>query len=82
MSREKVTSFVSFLDGEIKSRWDERALLNSQGESEQAYYCKMRATQTESIKAVFMKLLNDDELASSEQDNIVKIFKNRYEKLD
>ena len=82
MSSEKVASFISFLDGEVKSQWDERSMLRGKGNDELAYHCKMKASQTELIRAVFMNILKDETTASSERDEIKKVFGNSCEILE
>jgi hypothetical protein len=79
MSAEKVASFISFLDDEMQSRWNERTLLNNNGKSEQAYYCKMRAAQTDMIKTVFVNMLNDKSPTTSLREDIERLFGNNCE---
>ena len=61
MDSEKVAKFLAYLEGEEKHQWEERSAFKGEGNDELAYHCKMRASQTEAIKYVFMKLLNEDE---------------------
>jgi len=68
MSSEKVASFISFLDGEVKNQWDERTMLRGKGQDELAYHCKMKASQTELIRAVFMIMLNGEPMVITEKD--------------
>ncbi|MDH4163281.1 MAG: hypothetical protein OEW15_11430 [Nitrospirota bacterium] len=68
MDSEKVAKCLSFLIEEVKDKWNERALLRSKGKDDLAYHCKMKASRTELIRAVFLKLVNDELMEITEQD--------------
>ena len=68
MSPEKVACFISFLNGEVKSQWEERSMLRGKGMDDLAYNCKMKAAQTELVRAVFLKLVNDEPMEITEKD--------------
>ena len=77
MDGENVGKFLAFLDREVASQWEERSTLKGKGMDELAYHCKMRASQTEAVKAVFLRILNNE--PSPYVDDIKKIFGDNVE---
>ena len=68
MSPEKADRFLAFLNSEVNDQWEERSKLRGMGKDDLAYNCKMKAAQTELIRAVFLKLVNDEPMEITEKD--------------
>jgi len=60
MSKEKVERFLRFLEIEAQEQWKARSARMGDGNFELAYHSKMKASQTEHIKTIFLQILNDD----------------------